>query len=437
LPEEHSISATDSEFAQLADISGNNQLELVAYMPHTRIFSANDARLYEITKDIGFPNVSFVQDAALEDFNGDGQIDWYLARAHWGMDVTQTNSSSLQGEVQGSQKDPKAVRFRTDGDVTFAIYRGWMDPADPARETKPELFIGSKRLELTDPVLRIPISPNDPAVRDHVPAPMALGESISIEFDSKLKVWTLKSTVERIGFVITSTKPIDSIQPDGFKPSKGYLPHIVMIRGKNDFISRELEVTNPSTACVSVAAGDFDNDGDVDLYLECTELTKNASNVLLENDGNGNFVKVPKAGAAEGSRLGRGDRVATADFDRDGFLDLFVTNGAGFSPFADQGPHQLFHNLGNANNWLEIDLQGVVSNRDGIGAKVILDTEGKVQVRQQNGGMHSLSQDHARIHFGLGLHKKVDKLTIFWPSGAVQDLVNINANQILVVRERP
>jgi hypothetical protein len=129
--------------------------------------------------------------------------------------------------------------------------------------------------------------------------------------------------------------------------------------------------------------------------------------------------------------------VATADFDRDGFLDLFVTNGDGISPFAEEGPLQLFRNVGNANNWLEIDLEGVVSNRDGIGAKVVLDTGGKVQVRQQDGGMHSLSQDHARIHFGLGLHKRVDRLTIFWPSGAVQHLKDVKANQILVVREQP
>ena len=99
------------------------------------------------------------------------------------------------------------------------------------------------------------------------------------------------------------------------------------------------------------------------------------------------------------------------------------------------GPHQLFHNLGNNNHWLQIDLEGVVSNREGIGAKVILEMKGKVQVRQQDGGMHSFSQDHARIHFGLGPHKKVDRLTIFWPSGTVQHLTDIQANQILFVQE--
>ncbi len=427
--------STSDEFAQLADISGSNELELVAYMRYTRIFSVNGSRFHEITEDIVFPNVSHVQDAALEDFNGDGQIDWYLARAHLGPDVTQTNPSSLQGELQNGPKDSKAVLFRTKGEVTFGIYRPWMDPTDPARETKPQLFIGSKRLELTDPIMTI--SPNEPTVREPAPAVTKIGDSISIEFDPKSKIWTFKSSVERIGFVITSTKPIDSIQSQGFNPSKGHLPDMLMIREKNDFVPGRLEGTNASTACVSVAAGDFDNDGDVDLYLVCTELTKNAPNILLENDGNGNFVKVPKAGGAEGSRQGRGNQVVTADFDRDGFLDLFVTNGAGFSPFADEGPHQLFRNLGNANNWLEIDLEGVVSNRDGIGAKVILETGGKVQVRQQDGGMHSFSQDHARIHFGLGPQKKVDRLTMFWPSGAVQHLKGIQANQIIVVRERP
>ena len=80
---------------------------------------------------------------------------------------------------------------------------------------------------------------------------------------------------------------------------------------------------------------------------------------------------VSAAGGAIGTQLGRSDVVAAADYDRDGFLDLFVTNGADpTSPFVADGPHQLFRNQGNSNYWLEIDLEGVTSNRDGIGSKL-------------------------------------------------------------------
>lgn len=420
-------------FAQLAYLSGNSELELVAYMPYTRLFSVNAGRFHEITNDFVFPNVRNVRDAAIEDFNGDAQLDWYLARASRPLDVTQTNTTRLQGKMGKWRNRSTAVLFRTEGEVTFGIYLPWLGPTVPVRETKSQLFIGTRSLELTDAM--ITILPQDATVHEPAPTVTENSDSISIEFDPESKVWTLKNSVHRIGIVITSTKPIISLQTRGFKPSKGDLPDMLMIRDNDKFVPRRLEITDDSTACVSVAAGDFDNDGDIDLYLVCTGPTENFPNVLYENDGNGNFVKVLKAGGAEGSGLGRGNQVVTADFDRDGFLDLFVTNGAGNSPFADDGPHQLFHNLGNDNYWLQIDLEGVASNRDGIGAKIILSTKGKVQVRQQDGGMHSFSQDHARIHFGLGPHEKVDRLTIFWPSGTVQHLRDLQANQILVAQE--
>jgi hypothetical protein len=125
-----------------------------------------------------------------------------------------------------------------------------------------------------------------------------------------------------------------------------------------------------------------------------------------------------------------------ADYNLDGFLDLFVTNGSGPPPFSTAGPHQLFQNIANENHWLEIDLRGVSSNRDGIGAKLILSVNGKNQIRQQDGGMHSFSQNHARIHFGLGPNKKADLLTIYWPTGQVQRIENVQANQVLVVDEK-
>lgn len=101
----------------------------------------------------------------------------------------------------------------------------------------------------------------------------------------------------------------------------------------------------------------------------------------------------------------------------------------------DEGPHQLFRNQGNGNHWIEIDLEGTVSNRDGIGASVVLEAGGVVQIRGQGGGMHRFTQNHQRIHFGLATHKTVDRLTIRWPSGIVQGLENVAANQILTIRE--
>jgi len=197
---------------------------------------------------------------------------------------------------------------------------------------------------------------------------------------------------------------------------------------------------NPSICRDSIAA-DFDNDMDLDIYQICsmwkyyqsndTSLHKNLPNQLYENKGDGTFQKVPDAGGAEGSDKGVGDSVSVADYDNDGFLDLYITN----SLFPKFGPSQLFRNLGNQNNWLEIDLIGTLTNRDAIGSRVILFTPDKIQLREQNGGMHYRSQDSSRIHFGLGNNTMVNSIIVYWPSGIVSGLQNIESNKILEIVE--
>jgi len=81
-----------------------------------------------------------------------------------------------------------------------------------------------------------------------------------------------------------------------------------------------------STSCWSVSAADFDNDMDIDLYLVCSGLHCNTPNILYEKLGKGTFKEVSASGGAEGSSYGRGDSVATANYNNDGFVDLFITN---------------------------------------------------------------------------------------------------------------
>jgi hypothetical protein len=191
-----------------------------------------------------------------------------------------------------------------------------------------------------------------------------------------------------------------------------------------------------ATECESVAAGDFDNDTDVDLYLVCTGPAANLENRLYWNLGNAAFVVAPRASGAAGSLEGRGEAVAVADFDLDGFLDLAVMNGDSAPPL-NAGPHQLFRNRGNGNHWLEIDLEATASHRQALGAHVYVTAGGKTQVRAQTDGLHSRAQDHLRIHFGLGSHAVIDELLVSWPSGSSQRYESVAADRLVRIVEGP
>jgi len=178
---------------------------------------------------------------------------------------------------------------------------------------------------------------------------------------------------------------------------------------------------------------------DLDIYLVSTGPVANLPNILYRNQGDGTFLEVTNAGGASGSKRGEGESVALADYDRDGFLELWVTNGDEYGDFGS-GPDQLFRNLAGTrqnppNHWLEVDLVGTVSNRDGIGARLFAYAGGVGQLREQNGGMHKYCQNHTRLHFGLAQNAVVDSLVVNWPSGFVSRLYDVSVDQILSVTE--
>jgi hypothetical protein len=419
------------EFAQLADLSSNGYPELILHSNPTRVYAIDTIPFRDITNDIGLPDQSQILDVAIADFNGDRKMDMYVARGEYmPADVVRTSPSEIKGYITcAGTGPPKAVLFQAEGEVQFQIYPTWLPLT--------QVYIGSVNRH---PASRLfTLSPDNPDVFNSAPDNGDALDGVLITYSPDSRTWTIRNFHRSIfiDFKATAAGNLSTFTPVNFELFREKGRDSLFLRKEDGFVEKKMagEAGMP-TSCYFAVAGDFDNDMDIDLYLSCTGSARNLANRLLENNGQGEFHLVPDAGGAAGSLVGRGDAVAVADYDRDGFLDLFVANGHDpASPLVADGPHQLFHNQGNTNHWLEIDLQGVTSNRDGIGSRVELVVNGITQVRDQTGGMHRITQNHQRLHFGLGKYKQADRLTVRWPSGIVQQLNNIEADRILRVSE--
>ena len=184
---------------------------------------------------------------------------------------------------------------------------------------------------------------------------------------------------------------------------------------------------------------DVDNDGDKDLLIANGHLqdtveaydgttTYPQRNYLLINNGQGRFVDVSmKAGSGLASRkVSRG--VATGDYDNDGDLDMLICN-------ADDTPQLLRNDSGNQGNWILIRTIGTRSNRAGIGTRVKIQADDLTQIDEVRGGSGYLSQNDLRLHFGIGTHKRIDRIEARWPSGIVDIIRDVAPNQIITITE--
>ena len=182
-------------------------------------------------------------------------------------------------------------------------------------------------------------------------------------------------------------------------------------------------------SCRTTSLADFDNDADLDIFAGCAMLENGQTqNVILLNDGNGNFT-IGGAGLVPATpELGTATVVVNADFNDDGAIDTYV--GGGF----DNQPGEDFIYLNNddsGNNYIKIDLVG--SNPDAAGAQVFVGTD-KWQVRETGHRTHR-GQDMKELHFGLAGASEIAPVEIQWPDGTFERCEVAGINQTVTITQ--
>lgn len=188
----------------------------------------------------------------------------------------------------------------------------------------------------------------------------------------------------------------------------------------------------------SIGAADFDNDGTLELFSANSHVSENIEfykqqayrlpNAIFRMSSDGMYENVaPEAGPAlERSEAHRG--AAFGDLDNDGRIDVVVS--------AIGVRAAILFNESEAGHWLSLDLEGTASNRSAIGARVkVTDEHGRSQYNHVTTAVGYASASDSRVHFGLGPSKSASEIEIRWPSGKVQTLANVSADQILAVQE--
>jgi len=167
---------------------------------------------------------------------------------------------------------------------------------------------------------------------------------------------------------------------------------------------------------------DINNNGYLDLFV----TNDTGPSYLYINDGQGAFSR--KMDETISGNIGKAYGTAWADYNRDGQMDLTVFTHS-------KGTNKMFCNNGTDNNWIAIRLVGTNSNSMAIGARIAIKTEGQWQYRQLLPVSGFGSQNTNIIHFGLGNNTQIDSLIVYWPSGVIQYVNNVNPNQYNIILE--
>ena len=181
---------------------------------------------------------------------------------------------------------------------------------------------------------------------------------------------------------------------------------------------------------------DFDNDGWKDIFFSRGDVLARSTgalkveqpNTVFRNLGSGKFQDATSEAGFDDAPPKRHRGAGIGDLNGDGKLDLVVT--------ALRAEAEIWMNESSGEqHWAAFDLEGVQSNRDAIGATILVEAGGKTQVNHVTHSVGYASSSGGPVHFGLGEADVIDRVQVRWPSGLHQQLEALKADQVIVIRE--
>ena len=167
--------------------------------------------------------------------------------------------------------------------------------------------------------------------------------------------------------------------------------------------------------------------------LDQPEVLIPQPNQLFRNEGDSTFTDISKNSGINilPTRVSRG--TAFGDYDNDGDIDIFIVNNYAKARLLRNNTIE----SKNSNNWLQIKLNGMKKNRNAIGTKILLKTANTNQIREIYAGESYMSSNTFIAHFGLGKSTKVDSIQVTWTNGKTLSLNDININQQIEITQKP
>jgi len=407
------------------DRDGDLDLYTLNYGPNVLYRNNGDGTFTDISKASGLADSRWSLSAPWFDYDGDGDLDVYVAN-YLEYDSGKFRSFYAAAGYPGplSYSGQPDALYRNNGDGTFD------EVTTEAGMTEPEGRAMSATVADLD---------NNGTLDLYV-----ANDAMENYFFKNTGKGTFESEGLMMGMAfgeggqgVSSMGPaIGDVDRDGLLDI--YIPDMrygCLLMNKTDFFEDRTAQSN-----LAIISGQYTGwggtlfDYDCDGYLDVFVSNGNAhheyteEDILLRNDGKGHFIDVARQSGAyfKEKFVGRGATVG--DYDNDGDLDLLVIN-------LNKSPKLLRNDGGNQNRWLLIEAKLADGKQDAIGARVTVKTGKLIQIQDVIPVTGYLSQADSRRHFGLGQTETVETVEVRWPNGQVTKVSNVKTNQVLKITQ--